>query len=220
MDTSNIKAVVFDLDGTLLDTAKDLGKVVNDCLSSRGFRTLPLDAYIPLIGHGIRNLVRSACPDEVTDEIFEDIMVEYLSTYPEKCTILTDFFPGIPELLKALEDAGYVLAVLSNKTETITKKIIQHYMSHVPFTFVWGNNGTRPLKPALDAGALACETLGLKPEEILYFGDGDTDMEFGSKSGFCTIGCTWGYRSPAVLREYGAHELVETPQELLDLLGK
>lgn len=219
MSKSNIKAVVFDMDGTLLDTAKDIGAVANQTLESMGFPKQPLELFPSLIGHGIRTLFRSACPETASEAEVDATLARYLRAYPENCTCYTTFYAGIEEMLKKLTDAGITVAILSNKTEFIAQKIAKHFMGQVPLQFVWGNNGSRSLKPALDAGALLCQELKLEPSEILFFGDGDTDMEFGSKNGFYTVGCTWGYRPAEVLKEYGAHQLVDTAEELLEILG-
>ena len=114
---------------------------------------------------------------------------------------------------------GIKLAVISNKTEPTSKKIMAHYFGDYDWAFVWGNNGSRPLKPATEAGVLACETFGLKPEEILYIGDGDTDMEFASKMGFIAAGVTWGYRDAEQLLAAGADFLVDSFAELQKKLG-
>lgn len=219
MDMKKVKAVVFDLDGTLLDTVKDLGAGANIALRRNGYPEHPLSAYPAFIGHGIRQLFRQLVPEGISEESFEDTLGFYLSYYPEHCTDLTDPFPGIPELLTLLEEKGYQMAILSNKTETTTRLIVNHYFPNVPFRFVWGGNGVRPLKPATDAAVLVCEELKLEPSEILFFGDGDTDMEFGSKSGFVTVGCSWGYRSVEQLKAAGAHEIVYSVDELLELLA-
>lgn len=110
------------------------------------------------------------------------------------------------------------MAVISNKTETTCQKIVKHYFSEYPWAFVWGNNGVRPLKPAAEAGELACETLGLHPEEILYVGDGDSDMEFASRMGFVAAGVTWGYRDREQLLAAGADFLVDSFAELQERL--
>lgn len=219
MDFQKVKAVIFDLDGTLLDTVGDIGAGANTALRRYGLPEHPIAKYRDMVGHGIRTLFRAAVPEGTDEETLENALQFYLHYYPENCTVHTDYFPGIASLIQTLDRAGYRMAVISNKTEMTTLRVMAHYFPGQAFAFVWGNNATRPLKPAIDAGKLACRELGLTPEEILYFGDGDTDMEFGSKMGFLTVGCTWGYRSPAQLREAGAQLLVDSVQELLTAMG-
>ncbi|MCI8526240.1 MAG: HAD-IA family hydrolase [Oscillospiraceae bacterium] len=219
MALQKVKAVLFDLDGTLLDTVKDIGTGANLALCRYGCPKYPLDAYRAFVGHGIRKLFGLIVPKGTSDADFESILQYYLQYYPEHCTDRTTEFPGIRRMLAALQAAGYTLAVISNKTEKTSRKIIGHYFPEIDFRFVWGNNGTRPLKPDPAAGALACQTLGLTPEEILYFGDGDTDMAFGSAAGFFAVGCAWGYRDADCLRKNGARAVVETAEALLEMLG-
>ena len=104
------------------------------------------------------------------------------------------------------------------QTATTSQKIIKHYFPEYDWEFVWGNNWQRPLKPSLEAGHLACETLGLQPDEIMYVGDGDTDMEFASKMGFIAAGVTWGYRSREQLLAAGADFLSDSFAELQNKL--
>lgn len=219
MDFQKIKAVVFDLDGTLLDTIADIGTGANLALCQFGYPEYPIEMYRVKVGHGIKNLLRSAMPEGATDEQVDKLNQFYQSYYPEHCCVRTDYFPGVKDFLDALVKKGLKLAVISNKTETTSKKIVNHYFSEYKWEFVWGNNWSRPLKPALEAGQLACEALGLMPEEIVYVGDGDTDMEFASKMGFVAAGVTWGYRSREQLLAAGADFLCDSFSELQSTLG-
>lgn len=219
MDFQKIKAVVFDLDGTLLDTIADIGTGANLALCQFGYSEYPIEMYRAKVGHGIKNLLRSALPEGTPDEKVDELNRFYQGYYPEHCCVYTDYFPGVKEFLNVLVEKGMKLAVISNKTETTSQKIINHYFPEYDWTFVWGNNWQRPLKPALEAGVLACEELGLKPEEILFVGDGDTDMEFASKMGFIAAGVTWGYRSPEQLLAAGADFLSNSFEELQSKIG-
>ena len=219
MNFQKVKAAIFDLDGTLLDTLADLGTGANTALCRFGFPTYPIASYRQKIGHGIRNLLRSCLPEEATEVEFQRVLAAYQAYYPGHCTIHTQYFPGVKEFLDALCAKHIRLAVISNKTEATSQKIISHYFGEYNWDFVWGNNGSRPLNPATEAGKLACETLGLQPEEILYVGDGDTDMEFGTQMGFVTVGVTWGYRDPDQLLAAGANFLVNSFPELQNEMG-
>lgn len=215
----SIKAVIFDLDGTLLDTLPDIGAGSNTALRHFGLKESTMADYRRAVGNGIRVLIRKAMTDDVSEEVYEQVLAFYLKYYPEHCCVYTKFYPGIEQMLEKLKNAGYLLGILSNKTEKTAQKIIEHFFPENPFAFLWGNNGQRPLKPDITAGGLILEMLKLRPDEILYVGDGDTDMEFGSKMGFYTVGVTWGYRDADVLQACGADVLVNTPEELLSLVG-
>ena len=219
MDFQKVKAVIFDLDGTLLDTLADIGTGANAALCRFGLPEHTRSEYRRYVGHGIRTLFRAAVPEGTPEDVYEQALAYYLSYYPEHCTVHTDYFPGVRAFLKALVDRGLRLAIISNKTEATSNRIIAHYFPDVPWEFVWGNNGQRPLKPSTEAGYLACETLGLKPEEIMFVGDGDTDMEFASKMGFIAAGVTWGYRDRDQILAAGADFLSDSFDELLARMG-
>jgi len=219
MNFQKVKAAVFDLDGTLLDTLADIGTGANFALCQFGYEAYPVAAYRSKIGHGIKNLFRAALPADATDADVAKVNAVYQEYYPVNCCVHTDYFPGVKAFLDALAGKGIKLAVISNKTEKTSLKIMAHYFPDYDWAFIWGNNGVRPLKPATEAGELACRTLGLEPEEILYIGDGDTDMEFASKMGFIAAGVTWGYRDPDQLLAAGADFLVDSYSELQEKLG-
>ena len=218
MDKQKLRAVVFDLDGTLLDTVQDIGAGANLALHRSGLPEHTRQDYVRLVGHGIRRLFSLAVPEGTDAARLEEALQFYLSYYPEHCTEKTDYFPGVQNMLHALQNAGYTLCLLSNKTEKTAIKIMRHYFSDVSWRFVWGNNGVRPLKPATDAGFLICQELGLQPDEILYVGDGDTDMEFASKMGFVAAAVTWGYRTRQELIDAGAEILLESADDILRFL--
>ena len=218
-DLQKIRAIVFDLDGTLLDTLPDIGASCNAALRRFGLAERSLNEYRRLVGNGIRTLVHRAAPEGTPDDVYEQTLAYYLQYYPEHCTEHTRFYPGIEQMLATLKGAGYLLGVLSNKTEKTAVRIINHFFPSSPFQLVWGNNGQRPLKPDPTAGKLLCEELGVLPDELMYVGDGDTDMEFASRNGFFAAGVTWGYRDRDVLTSCSANVLVSSAGQLLKLLG-
>ena len=213
-----IRAAVFDLDGTLLDTVRDLGAAANVTLARFGFPQHPLEAYQGFIGNGLLMLYRRAAPagtDEATVEALRDYGRDY---YREHCTGLTQVYDGVPALLRGLTERGIALGMVTNKTEVTAQRVMAHYFPDVPFRFIWGNNGVRPLKPATESGELMLRELGLEARQIAFIGDGDTDMAFASKMGFWALGACWGYRPREVLVENGADVLLESAEELKNLL--
>lgn len=218
MSATQVKAVLFDLDGTLLDTVKDIGTGANFALCRCGCSPYPLEDYRGFVGHGIKNLFRKIVPASAGEETYQKALAEFLPYYAQHCTDHTELYPGIRELLHRLQAAGYTLGVITNKVEDTAQEIMRHYFGEVNFAFVWGGTDHRPLKPDPAAGKLACAELGVEPEEILFFGDGDTDMQFAVNSGFLPVACSWGYRSREELTAAGARQIVDSTAELEQLL--
>ena len=218
MKERKFRAAVFDLDGTLLDTLYDLGACANTALRTYGFAEHTIEEYRKFIGNGIPKLIERALPQGTSREEIQKVLNFYLSYYPEHCAEHTKFFPGVCETIETLKSRGYTLCVISNKTERTSQKIIAQYFPDAPFSIVWGNNGVRPLKPALDAGNLLLQTFSCRAEDVFYLGDGDTDMEFASRMGFFAAGATWGYRPREVLSACGADELFEQMADILPYL--
>lgn len=219
MNLQTIKAAIFDLDGTLLDTLADITASADTALAQFGLPTHTVQEFRSFVGHGSLTMFHNATPDGTPEETIRQALAAYLKWYPEHCTVHTQYFPGVQAFLSALTDAGIRVAVISNKTEATGKKIMAHFFPDVPWAFIWGNNNSRPLKPAPEAGRLACEALNLRPEEILFVGDGDTDMEFASNVGFHAAGVTWGYRSREQLIAAGADFLSDSFSELQAKIG-
>lgn len=208
MDLQKVKAVLFDLDGTLLDTVRDIGACVNDIMRRYGYPEGTYEEVCSRVGHGARNLIVDSTPAGTPDEIIDKMWEEYVLHYRENCTTFTAYYPGVREFLKDLDAKKYKIGVITNKTQKTAERVINHYFPDVYFDLLWGNNGVRPLKPSIESAKLACETLELEPDEILFVGDGDTDMEFASRAGFIACGVTWGYRPKETLLQCGADFLV------------
>jgi len=218
MGIQKYRAAVFDLDGTLLDTVQDIGAGANLALHRSGFPGFSMEEYKRFVGHGMRNLFRQLLPEGDRNPVFEKTFQDFLSIYPAHCTERTAYYPGIRETLRALAEKRYLLAVLSNKTESTSIQIIGHYFPEIPFAPVWGNNNTRPLKPDPEAGFALVRALGVEPAEVFYVGDGDTDMEFAANMGFLPAAATWGYRSREEERAAGARVFLDRPEDILNYL--
>ena len=219
MQFTGIKAVLFDLDGTILDTAGDICAAACHAVAAAGLPPFRTEDFRSLIGYGIRSIYADIVPAGTPKDVMERALAEHLRYYPEHCTEQTCFYPGAEELLETLAKRGILLAVITNKVEDTAVKIVRHYCPRIPFREIWGNNGVRPLKPDAQVGRMACEALAVSPEQVLYLGDGDADMRFARNVGFGAIGAAWGYRSREVLLENGAQVLLDRPLDLLDLLG-
>lgn len=215
MSTDTLKAVLFDLDGTLLYTLPDIAGALNRALAAEGLPEHPLEDYTHIVGGGIRTAIRRAAPAGTDPAVLEAIHTHYQGDYPLHCADQTRRYPGVDTLLTALRDAGVALGIISNKTETTSQRIAAHFFPDIPFRMVWGNNGERPLKPAADAGQLACAQLGLPAGAVAYVGDSDVDMRFAQQSGFLAVGAAWGYRGAEELTAAGADWLCADAGALL-----
>lgn len=215
---SNIKAVILDLDGTLLDTEPDITVAHNRCLRALGYPDIDPKRFGHIIGGGILTAIEKACPPGTPWEKILEYNEMYQAFYPLHCAELTRHYEGMPEFLRLCVDKGVKVAVLSNKTESTTEIIISHYFPDIPFAFVWGNNDVRPLKPEVDAGLEALKLLGIKPEEAAYVGDSDTDMFFANDCGMLSVGACWGYRGRTELEFAGGKVLCDTPMEMASIL--
>ncbi|MEW6220389.1 MAG: HAD family hydrolase [Thermodesulfobacteriota bacterium] len=214
-----MRAVIFDLDGTLLDTLADLAAAVNRALAARGLPVHPLDAYRFFVGEGAATLVQRALPAAARGgTLAQEVLASFVEDYGRHWRVTTRPYDGIPELLAALAGRGLALAVLSNKPQDFTRLCVGQFFGDIPFAQVLGEELGRPRKPH-PAGALAIASrLGLPPAAFLYLGDTAIDMETARAAGMYGVGALWGFRSRAELEESGARALVASPQELLPLL--
>ena len=214
-------AVIFDLDGTLLDTLQDLADSMNAVLEEFGLPTHPADSYRLFVGEGVGNLVRRALPRDWTERVaradgFLDRCVEAMrEQYELRWASRTAPYPGIPEMLRALDSRGVAMAVLSNKPDAFTRKIVGRFLGERTFRVVLGARDGVPRKPD-PAGVLdILARLGTGAGATLYVGDSGTDMDTAHASGLVSVGVLWGFRGEAELRAHCAHHLVAEPGDLL-----
>jgi len=213
------KAVIFDLDGTLLDTIEDLADSMNSVLAKNGYPVHDIEAYKYFVGDGVRNLVQRALPeDKRSPEEIDRSLAAMQAEYAERWANKTVPYPGITGLLDGLAEKGLRCAVLSNKPDASTKQIIDKLLSDWTFYPVFGERQGVPKKPD-PAGALEiAHILGVRPEECLYIGDTGVDMKTANDAGMYAVGVLWGFRKKDELLENGAKVLVKEPSEILKLL--
>ena len=216
---SKFKAVLFDLDGTLLNTLDDLADSMNASLKRFGFPSHPVDTYKYLIGDGLRNLVLRALPEQNRDEttinkIADAEREEYGRNWANK----THPYEGVPELLDALTDRKIAICVLSNKPDDFTHIIVQKFLSNWKFAAVQGQNKYTPVKPDPTGANQIAQRLGLAPADFLYVGDSNTDMQTANAAGMFPVGVLWGFRPKDELMQAGAKALIERPEDLLNLV--
>ena len=190
------KLVIFDLDGTLLDTLDDLSAAVNHAMQLRGFPQHTRDEYMKMVGHGARNLMRQALPEgHKDDDMVEAAYNDFRAYYTAHIDVHTQPFPGIQNLLTKLHQEGVMLAVASNKFQEGTEHLIKEFFPEIPFVAILGNRPNFPLKPDPEVVREVLRKSDVKREEAVMVGDSDTDMETAANGGIEGIAVSWGYRN-------------------------
>jgi phosphoglycolate phosphatase len=213
------KAVLFDLDGTLLYTLKDVADAMNEALVHFGYPPHPVDAYKYFIGESVETETHRALPESVHDPEFIKKVAVYSEEIYDKCWgNNTHTYPGIPELLTELQHRSLSLVILSNKNDRFTKVMVEKILPQWRFEIVQGALPDVPLKPDPTMALQIVKKLRIPPEQFLYLGDTSTDMQTAVSAGMFPVGCLWGYRTADELLESGAKVLIKTPADVLDII--
>ena len=207
------QAVLFDLDGTLLDTLGDIGGTLNHVLQENGYPPRTMAEYRTFVGNGARRLTKDALPPGTADDEVERIYLEYRDYYRDHPCSVSVPYPGIPELLEQLRLRGVSVAVVSNKPEVTAQKLTDRFF---PGVLTVGDDGVHPRKPAPDNVFRALEQLGVSPEEALYVGDSEVDAATARNAGMDAAIVGWGYRDRDFLLTHGAAEVLESFDQLLE----
>lgn len=217
-----LKAFIFDLDGTLIDSLADIAESINRMLDDRGYpRCQDVGIFKQMVGDGMEKLVERALPASArTPEMILVCTEEYRAHYDKLWQEQTRPYEGIAEVLAAFKDRGLKIGVISNKAHRFTVPMTEHFFGQGYFDLILGQRVEVPRKPDPAGAFEAAATLGLKLEECAYVGDSGIDMAFAKSSGMCGIGVTWGFRSVTELQENGAMHIVDHPGELLEIGGK
>lgn len=220
MPTPRPQGIIFDLDGTLLDTLEDLADAMNMVLASHGWPTHPLDAYRRFVGNGLAMLVRRAVPKtERHDDRWLDAITEEMRTvYGRRWANKTRLYPGIDLLLRTLRAQEFPMAVLTNKPHDAAMALVDHFFSKDMFQLVTGAHPDKPRKPDPTTALETADHLGVLPASTLFLGDSDVDMQTATAAGMTPLGAGWGFRSPDELLASGASTILYNPVELLDRL--
>ncbi len=210
------EGVVFDLDGTLLDTLTDIANAANAVLAHHGFPPHPVASYREFVGEGVRVLLsRALPPDRRDDGTLRACLATMEVEYPRHLNQTARPYAGVPELVRGLKRQGLRLAVLSNKPDAYTARCVHDFFDNNLFDPILGLRPDRPRKPD-PAGALEIAAAwGVAPRRILYLGDSGTDMATAVNAGMFPVGVLWGYRSQAELVQAGAKALLHRPGDLL-----
>lgn len=213
--------LIFDLDGTLLNTIADLGAACNHALQACGYATHPLEEYPQLVGNGVNKLIERALPDGHKDEATILRAKEYfVAYYNEHNCDMTRPYDGIPELLTELKKEGHKLAVASNKYQEATEKLVRHFFGNT-FDVVLGERSGIPRKPdpRIVQDILEKESESAEVGKVLYIGDSDVDMQTAKNAGLPSVACTWGFCKREKLEACKPTFIIQEPKEILSCKG-
>ncbi|MCM1182186.1 MAG: HAD-IA family hydrolase [Roseburia sp.] len=209
-----IDTVVFDLDGTLLYTLEDLTDAVNYAMQACGMPLRSLEEIRTFVGNGIKTLMLRAVPDGAENPQFEAAFEAFKTYYDAHCNDKTRAYDGVQELLRALRDRGYALAIVSNKVDSAVEALRDRYFQEVAVAI--GDREGMQRKPAPDSVYLALRELGRTRETAVYVGDSDVDLQTAANSGLPCISVLWGFRDREFLLSHGATLFAEKPMDVLE----
>lgn len=212
-----LKAVVFDLDGTLLDTLKDLAAATNWALSNNNLPVRTLDEVRRFVGNGVRCLIERAAPADLDASTFEKVFSDFKSYYVTHCQEQTCLYEGVAAMLHELKANGLQIAIVSNKLQAGVDELYAHYFQDDVAVAIGERPGLRR-KPASDMVHLALQSLGVKPDEAVYVGDSDVDLLTARNSGLPCISVLWGFRDESFLVENGAMCFAHSPYDVVHML--
>lgn len=214
---SKINTVIFDMDGTVLDTLDDLTDSVNYVLDKFGMPRRTKDEYRRFFGNGIEFALRCAVPDDTPNDVIEEMLPIFKEHYNAHCLDKTKPYDGILELMKELKERGYKLAIVSNKIDSAVKELNERFFSDYVSVAIGEKDGIKR-KPAPDTVLAALAELASSKEEAVYVGDSEVDFQTAQNSGLPCISVLWGFRDKDFLIEQGATTFAETPANVLGCL--
>ena len=213
-----IKCLIFDLDGTLVDTLKDLGVTANETLSEFGMDNVPLEMFRTYVGDGIKKLIER-CINHVNGDIslLDEVYNKFTISYKEKCLRFASLYNNIKELLDILKNEGYLLFVNTNKNEEISIKMINYLLPNY-FINIYGDGSLYPRKPDPYVINMIKKEYNLLDSEVILIGDSNVDVITAHNANIKVIGCNYGFRGKEELIKYGADYLIDDALEILKII--
>ena len=211
------KVAIFDLDGTVLDTQEDIADCMNKTIELFGYKKRSYAEYKQVIGNDASNFMRKLLGDLPTEKLME-IWRSYEKVYDRYGIVKTKLFDGINEVLIALKERGYKLAILTNKPQITTEDVYKKYLSRYEFDKVVGQSANVKCKPDKEAVLWILKDLNVLPENTYFVGDGETDVMVANNAELKGIAALWGYRDREILEQYGAKIFAKSPLDLLNLI--
>lgn len=211
------QAVIFDLDGTLLNTLEDLRDGVNHALRLQGYPERSLEEIRNFVGNGIQNLIARAVPEGLEKERQQIVFQEFRSYYTSHCRIKTRPYDGIMELLQRLKQRHIAMAIVSNKNDAAVKELSRYYFADYIPVAIGERDGIRK-KPAPDSVFEAIKLLDAAKEHAVYVGDSDVDRETAANAGMDCVSVTWGFREEEMLQKLNPAYLIRKPEELFEIV--
>lgn len=218
MDIKSIKAVLFDMDGTLLDTRPSISMCLNETRNFFGFPEYDIGKYLNDFSGGPKEVFQETSPEYISEELKKKVLTRYIENYIDFGYKYSTVYSGIDELIDFLRSRGLILCVLSNNNENSATLSIQHFFGNDTFPYIWADNNTLPLKPKPDMGLMACDKLCLPAENVLYIGDSIKDIQFAKAAGMISAGACWGFTGGEGLKDTGAEMLLRTPMDLCEII--
>ena len=215
------KLVIFDLDGTLLNTIEDLGHAANYALEKNGFATHSLASYPFFVGNGVRRLMSRVLPEDRRDkDTIARLLVDFTDYYDQHNTDCTKPYNGIDEVLRQLRERGVKVAVASNKYHAATTKIVRHYFGDIDFAAIEGQREGVNVKPDPSVVFAVLAQAHVAKADTLYVGDSGVDMETARRACIDSVGVTWGFRPEKELVEYHADIIINRPDDILTIVDR
>lgn len=215
-----MKAVIFDLDGTLSDSLESIAFSANSALEALGFQPFELERYKQFVGDGVSELMKRCLINAGDDELkyFDQMLAKYHEIFEKNCTYHVEAYEGIKELLEELRKRNIRIAVLSNKPHKRTVEVVEKLFGKGYFHVIQGQAPEIKRKPNPEGALMIMRSLGISPSECLYVGDTDTDMQTGKAAGLFTVGVLWGFRDREELEKNHADAIIEKPGDLLHIM--